>query len=153
MLGKSHFDGEGSWVPENIPTNVKLLGHVTGEDKFNLLSSAWVLVNTSINEESPVSVMEALAYETPVISYEDWGRLVERHGIAIGQRFGTGMEGLPDLRNALNLLLTNDELRRSYGKVGREYVESEHNDEAFLKSFKDICVKAGVKKAADLIRV
>ncbi len=153
MLGKNHFNGEDSWEMGEIPGNVKLLGHVTGDEKLELLSSAWVLVNTSIHEESPVSVMEALAYETPVISYEDWGRLVDRHGIAIGQHLGTGSEGMPHLTEALELLLSNDELRIGFGKAGREYVEKKHNDATFLSSFRDVCLASGIKKAANAITV
>lgn len=153
VLGKNHFQGEGSWNAENVPVNVKLLGHVTGEEKYQILSSAWVFVNTSIHEESPVSVMEALAFETPVISYEDWGQLVSRHGIAIGQHQGTGIGGLPDLADALKLLLSDDDLRSKYGKAGREYVEREHNNEKFLSAFREICINSGVTKAAKSISI
>lgn len=152
MLGKSHFNGENSWDMGEKPNNLKLFGHVTGAEKLKLISSAWVFVNTSIHEESPVSVMEALAYETPVLSYEDWGRLVDRHGVAIGQHLGTGLEGLPELADGLKLLLTNHNLRIGYGKAGREYVEQEHNDEAFLESFRRVCLEAGVRKASKTIR-
>jgi len=153
MLGQNHFDGPNGWSLEEVPENVKLLGHVTGEEKLKLLSSAWVLVNTSIHEESPVSVFEAFAFETPVLSYEDWGRLVERHGIAIGQRPGTGMEGLPELEEALHRLLSDDELRRKYGKAARSYVETEHNNETFLSSFRKICMASGVEKASRCLSV
>ena len=152
MLGENHFSIEESWEIDNVPENLKLLGHVTGLQKFEILSSAWVLVNTSIHEQSPVSVMEALAYETAVLSYEDWGGLVGRHGMAIGQHTGTGMAGLPDLTNALQFLLSNNEKRKYFGRAGRQYVEKEHNDEAFLAAFRDICLAAGVTKVRDAIK-
>lgn len=153
MLGKNHFTGEDGWRVGDLPYNVKLLGHITGDEKFRILSSAWVLINTSIHEESPVSVLEALAYEVPLLSYEDWGNLVSRHGIAIGQHPGTGMDGLPALADALKLLLENKDLREEYGKTGRAYVEKEHNDEVFLSSFREICLKSGITKAAKSITV
>lgn len=153
MLGQNHFTGENSWNVGDVPENLRLLGHITGKEKLEFLSSAWILVNTSIHEESPVSVLEALAYETPVISFEDQGRLVDRHGIAIGQRSGTGIEGLPDLEDALTLLLSDDDLRKSYGRAGRKYVENEHNDELFLSSFREICLASGVSKATKSINV
>ena len=40
FLGQSHFEGPGSWRPENLPSNLRLLGHVGEEEKFRVLSSA-----------------------------------------------------------------------------------------------------------------
>lgn len=153
MLGKNHFEEEDGWTIDSIPENLELLGHVTGEDKYEILSSAWIFVNTSIHEESPVSVLEALAYETPLVCFEDWGGMVSRYGISIGQRPGNGLDGLPNLIDAVRQLLINEELRTEYGKKGRAYVEKVHNDEAFLTTFRDICINAGVKKAKDSILV
>lgn len=153
MLGKNHFNGEDGWNISDTPENLKVLGHTSGKEKYRLLSSAWVLVNTSINEESPVSVMEAFAYETPVISYEDWGNLVKGRGIVIGQHLGTGVDGLPELAGALEKIISDDSLRKEYGKAARHYVESVHNDEAFLAAFRDICLASGVKKASTAITV
>lgn len=147
MLGKNHFNQENGWKIDGVPENLKLLGHVTGQEKYEVLSSAWIFVNTSIHEESPVSVLEALAYETPLVCFEDWGGIVSKYGISIGQRLGSGLNALPDLTAAVRKLLNNEELRIDYGKRGRDYVEKEHNDEAFLTAFREICINAGVKKA------
>ena len=49
-----------------MPPNVKLLGHLDGEQKFQFLSSAWVLVNTSIHEALATSFLDALVCETPL---------------------------------------------------------------------------------------
>ena len=144
MMGQAHFEGEGGWAPSDIPSNLHLLGYLSSEEKRDVLARAWVLVNTSIHEETPVSVLEALAHETPVISYEDWGKLVARHGITIGQHYGTGEQGLADLEAALRELLTNNEKRAELGARGRVYVESTHNDEQFLAAFWELCNVAGV---------
>lgn len=153
MLGKNHFEEEGGWEIDSVPENLKLMGHVTGEKKYKILSSAWVFVNTSIHEESPVSVLEALAYETPLVCFEDWGSIVSKYGISIGQRCGHGLDGIPDLVAAVRKLLNNNELRAAYGEKGRTYVEKEHNDKTFLKAFRDICIHAGVKNVKDSILV
>ena len=71
VLGKAHFQGKGSWQPINLPENVKLMGHVGGEEKTNILTSAWVLVNTSIHEGLAISFQEALKCETPLLSCVD----------------------------------------------------------------------------------
>ena len=153
LLGKNHFEGDDGWNFDEVPENLHITGHISGSEKYELLSKAWVLVNTSINEESPVSIMEAFAYETPAISFEDWGDLVKNRGIVIGQRNGTGLDGLSDLSNALETLITDHKLRKSYGKEARRYVEENHNDETFLSAFREICLACGIKKAAKAITV
>lgn len=135
MMGQNHFNGAGAWEPSSVPPNLQMLGHVSGQDKLDVLSRAWILVNTSIHEETPVSVLEALAFETPIVSYEDWGDLVSRHGIVIGQREGTGEDGLDDLESAVRTLLVNHEERRILGAKGSTYVQSTHSDENFLRQF------------------
>jgi glycosyltransferase involved in cell wall biosynthesis len=144
MMGRNNFKCEGGWRPGSIPENVVMTGHLSGDEKYEMLSSAWVLVNTSIHEESPVSVFEALALETPVISYEDWGGIVQNYGVTIGRVPGTGMEGLPELTEAVQLLLTNHDLRKKLGKSGKDFVMREHNDGKFLDAFRVICEKAGL---------
>jgi glycosyltransferase involved in cell wall biosynthesis len=138
VLGKRHFHGEGSWKPVKTPENLKFLGHLTGKDKYKILSKAWMMVNTSIHEESPVSVFECLAFETPVISYEDWGDIVRRFGITIGQHLGDGYDGMPDLIHAVKELLENHENRYNLGKAGRDYVKKTHNDHEFISHLSKI---------------
>lgn len=152
MLGKDHFADKGGWTPEDIPENVKILGHLSGKKKYDLCASAWVLVNTSIHEESPVSVFEALASETPVLSYEDWGGIVERFGIAIGQHRGTGLEGIPSLTEGLDQLLREHSLRHALGRAGHLHVRQEYTDRRFLGCFRDICKAAGLTLPGERIR-
>jgi glycosyltransferase involved in cell wall biosynthesis len=144
-LGQAHFDGESGWQPENVPSNVRLMGHVGGPEKLDILASAWVLVNTSIYEEAPVSVFEALAYETPVLSCTDWGDVASRFGVYVGEHNRTGLDALPELRSGLNRLITNNEWRQELGRTGRAYVEQTHSNEAFLSSFASLCRHLGVK--------
>ena len=51
VMGKSHFEGPGSWQPDDVPGNVRLLGHTDTEAKQRLLASAWLLINTSIHDQ------------------------------------------------------------------------------------------------------
>jgi len=145
MMGQNHFDGSAGWKPTGVPSNLRMLGHLAGQEKFDVLSRAWLLVNTSIHEESPVSVLEALAYETPIVSYEDWGDLVGRHGIVIGQREGTGEEGLDDLESAVRRLLVNHEERRTLGAKGSSYVQETHSDENFLRQFEHLLLELNIR--------
>ncbi|MCP2730929.1 hypothetical protein [Limnofasciculus baicalensis] len=68
FLGKPHFQGEGAWEPDSLPDNVQLMGHVDGEEKVRILSSAWVLINTSITEFHFVRLL-AITGTEEVLSY------------------------------------------------------------------------------------
>ena len=118
MAGQAHFEGHGGWQPTDVPQNLRFVGHVEGADKDHLLSSAWVLVNTSIHEESPVSLFEALAYETPLLSTIDSDRIVERHGVFAGRFDGAGLEALPALTDGLERLLAKPTGGESWGEPG-----------------------------------
>jgi glycosyltransferase involved in cell wall biosynthesis len=143
-LGRNHFTGPGSWQPENLPPNLKLLGHIEGKEKVELLSSAWVLVNSSIYEESPVSMLEAIACETTILSCINSGELAERFGVFTGRFDGTGMEGLPAFEAGLRHLLENTSERTRLGREGRAWVRQTHNDRQFLDAFREIAADAGV---------
>lgn len=142
-MGQAHFSGAGGWQPSDIPSNLSLMGHVGGREKLDLLASSWVLVNTSIYEEAPVSVFEALACETPVLSCTDWDDVASRFGVYTGNLEGTGLQALPSLVDGLKCLLTDDEWRRSLGKAGQAYVEQTHNNDRFMTSFMSMCRIAG----------
>jgi len=139
FLGQAHFTGEGTWKPQNLPPNVRLTGHVDGQEKQRLLSSAWVLVNTSIHEALPVSFIEALACETPILSCQNPGGLVSRYGIYAGRWDATGMEGLTSFEHGLKVLIGDDELRIQLGREGRAWVAANHTREAFLNAFSRLC--------------
>jgi glycosyltransferase involved in cell wall biosynthesis len=144
FLGKPHFKGEGAWEPNNLPNNVQLMGHVDGKEKIRILSSAWVLINTSIHEGLAVSFQEALKCETPLLSCLDPENVVSRFGIYVGRYDGTGMEGIPKFIEGLTHLLENKELRTRLGKEGREWVTENHNKSRFVEVFYNLCSKVGV---------
>ena len=73
-----------------LPANVELVGHVDGEEKQRLLTSAWALVNTSVHEGLPVSFLEALACETPIVAALDPEGVVSRFGTVVDQSEGSG---------------------------------------------------------------
>lgn len=146
ILGRSHFSGPGSWQPENLPGNVSLCGHIDGAEKARLLASAWVLVNTSIYEESPVSMLEALACETPVLSCVGTGDIASRFGIYTGRFDGSGMEALPALAEGLERLLRDRAFATTLARAGREWVQTEHTTQRFFDGFEHLCRLAGVNR-------
>jgi len=138
FMGQRHFHGPGAWEGGTLPPNVRTMGHVDEGEKNRILSSAWVLVNTSIHEGLSVSFLEALACETPVVSSVNPDGLVSRFGIHVGDWPGTGMEGLPAFESALRRLLQDKELRQRLGSEGRAWVNRFHNRGEFLSSLRFI---------------
>ena len=129
-----------------MPPNVTLLGHLDGEQKFQFLSSAWVLVNTSIHEALATSFLEALVCETPVLSCTNQEDVVSRFGIFAGWWSGDGVSGLPMLVSGLQRLIENERLRAELGQEGRRWVERTHYGGAFLRAFDVLCKRAGVDR-------
>ncbi|WP_227500001.1 glycosyltransferase family 4 protein [Synechococcus sp. PCC 7335] len=144
FLGQPHFMGKGAWEPQNLPKNIFLKGHVQGAEKIEILSSAWVLINTSIHEGLAVSFQEALRCETPLLSCVNPEEVVSRFGIYVGRYDGDGLAGLPNFINDLKKLLDNHELRTRLGKEGREWVEKTHTKDKFLETFRECCKEAKV---------
>ena len=143
LAGKNHFTGPGSWQPENLPPNVKLLGHIDGETKRQVIASSWVLINTSIHEGLPVSMQETLACGIPQLSTLDPEETTSRFGIFVGKHGGDGLAAMPALRDGLRTLLTDHALRQRLGEAGRAWVTGVHNPTAFFSSFQDLCRRVG----------
>jgi glycosyltransferase involved in cell wall biosynthesis len=146
LLGKAHFHGPGTWAPTGLPRNVTVLGHIDGERKVHLLSTAWVLVNTSIHEGLATSFLEALACETPLLSCTNVEGVASRFGIFAGMWDGDGMAGLPALTRGLQHLLADERLRTELGRKGRQWVEETHSASRFLSAFNVLCDRAGVHR-------
>jgi glycosyltransferase involved in cell wall biosynthesis len=144
FMGRSHFEGEGAWRPEGLPANVLVLGHVDGAAKLEALASAWALVNTSIHESLAISLLEALACETPVVSCQNPEGMVSRFGAYVGRCDGDGRDALPRFAEALSRLLRDEETRARLGREGRAWVAETHTSARFLDAFRDLCARAGV---------
>ncbi|NOT25049.1 MAG: glycosyltransferase family 4 protein, partial [Acidobacteria bacterium] len=143
FLGQAyHGDHEVVWHPRDLPSNVRLMGHVDGEEKTRILSSAWALINTSIHEGLAVSFLEALTCETPLLSCIDTEEVASRFGIYVGSFTGTGMDSVPAFVKGLRELIDAPDRRRRLGKDGRDWVAKTHNRERFLDAFHDLCVSA-----------
>lgn len=149
-MGQSHFRGPGTWAPDSLPANLRLLGHTDEDEKQRLLSAAWILVNTSIHEGLSVGFLEALAREVPIIAAVDPDTVVSRFGIFVGSSPGTGEDLLPSFEAALGRLLDDAQLRSSLGAAGRAFVESTHSRDTFLRAFARLVRQARVRLPAGL---
>lgn len=101
-----------------ISDRLHLLG--TRHDTPRLVAALDVFTLCSLNEASPVSILEALACQVPVAA-TDVGSVNE--SIVPGQ---TGClfksQDLGGMTGAINTLLTDDAMRQHFGKTGRDLV-------------------------------
>lgn len=117
-MGRSHDplkDRELREKYSGVP-NLVLTGFVSEEEKSLILEKSWGLVNTSIREALPVSFLEALAHETPIISGEDPDGLTSRYGFKVKND-----NYAEELRR---LIESKDRVKK--GRMGRKYVERVH---------------------------
>jgi glycosyltransferase involved in cell wall biosynthesis len=135
MLGQSHFAGEGSWEPGVLPANVRMLGHIDGRDKTQLLASASMLVNTAIHEGLAISFLEALHCGTPIVSCQDPESVTSRFGLYVGRWDGSGLESLDAFADAIQQLLDDEDLRLRLGSEGRSWVRATHTRDHFVTTF------------------
>lgn len=143
LCGRRHFSGPGSWEPADLPSNVRLTGHVEGEQKTRLLRSAWVLINTSAHEGLAVSFLEALRCETPILASVNPQGIAERYGAHVRAGEGTGLDAIPSFREELARLLRDHDRRKRLGREGRGWVMATHSPETFLRAFEGLCRRAG----------
>lgn len=144
VMGQLHGSGPTCWEPSRTPPNVRLLGHLEGSAKNELLASSWLLVNTSIHEAVAFSFFEALGYRTPVVSCQDGGGLVSRFGELVHWTGGDGRDSLDAFEQALRRLLADDIRRERLAREGQEWVAATHSSESFLAMLGELCRRSGV---------
>lgn len=117
---------------------IEVLGFVSDEEKVRRMRDATVLVAPSPLESFGIVVLEAMAAGTPALVNADSAAAMEHCRRANGGLF---YRGYPELREALDLLLTDARLRRTMAKEGASYVRENYSwpkivsrYEAFLES-------------------
>ncbi len=113
-MGKSHDPAKDEELRNKYGSlpNLKLTGFVSEEEKSRILGRSWALVNTSVREALPVSFLEALAHETPIISGENPDDLTTTYGHHVKDE---------DYSTGLKWLIESDEWMRK-GRQGRDHV-------------------------------
>ena len=144
LAGRSHAEGRRGWQPSDLPANVELAGHVGESDKRELLGRAWVLLNTSLHEGLPVSFLEALAAETPIVASLDPERVVSRFGTLVAPATGDGTAGLDSYEASLRELLADADRRRELGRLGRAWVTATHTPDRFVAGLRRAAAAMGV---------
>jgi glycosyltransferase involved in cell wall biosynthesis len=124
ILGEAH-DVTRNAVLQSIAggyRNLHWLGSQEGSVKAEILSSAWVLVNTSLYECLPVSFLEALSYKCALLSTvnpDDYTAMFGRY---------CKSSYLYDIVKELQFLLEYDNWR-VLGEAGYKYVKEKHSTE------------------------
>jgi glycosyltransferase involved in cell wall biosynthesis len=118
-MGQGHIqimDAEIRKSYQGIP-NLRLAGFVGEEEKSHILEESWALVNTSIREALPVSFLEALAHETPIISGENPDRVTSVYGFHVADG---------DYASGIRWLLESDDWCVK-GRKGRSFVKATYD--------------------------
>lgn len=147
VAGQAHGSGPSSWEPSRTPPNLRLLGHLEGRAKAEVLASSWLLVNTSVHEAVAFSFFEALSYRTPIVSCQDGGGVVSRFGALVEWTGGDGRDSLDSFEVALRRLLLDGELRERLASEGERWVSTTHSAGGFLAKLGELASRSGVNWA------
>jgi glycosyltransferase involved in cell wall biosynthesis len=116
--GKAHNEERDQFLRKkysDVP-NLEMPEWVFGEEKSKILEESWILINPSIRECLPVSFLEAAAYECAILSSNNPDEFAEKFGYHVKDN---------NFAKGLKFLLENDEWKER-GRLGRKYVEEEH---------------------------
>jgi glycosyltransferase involved in cell wall biosynthesis/ubiquinone/menaquinone biosynthesis C-methylase UbiE len=113
---------------ETMP-NISFLGRINRDELHKIYKHAAVLCCTSISEGFPNTFLEAWSYQTPVVTTFDPDNIIQK------EKLGIAVSNIPDLVNALSLIMNNVELRSSYAKNALHYYTENHSLERVMLQF------------------
>jgi len=122
------------WGPEKIPRHSEIvnLGLVNEQAKWDVYAAATLLCQPSLNESFSIVMMEAWLSGAPVLVHADCD--VTRHSV-IQSNGGLYFRDYEEFDTALDLLLTDESLRRRLAENGKRYAQAEYNADAVLERF------------------
>ncbi|TAN61934.1 glycosyltransferase family 1 protein [bacterium] len=135
VAGKSHYPEIVDPVLakyKDLP-NLKFMGRIEGKDKAVLLDRVWAVVNTSIHEGVPVSLLEGFSYGKPAIAALNPDGLTSRFGIYVGEVFGNGddTQSLDRFSSAIERVINGELDKEKIGQEARQYIATVHSFEYF----------------------
>jgi glycosyltransferase involved in cell wall biosynthesis len=144
IVGEGHMRAalEAQTKEMGLEGRVYFLGNRTDvQDIYPVLDAVAL---TSLNEGTPLSLIEAMASGKPVISTSVGGvvdllgsKRREVDGFAVCERgIGTTPNSVEGLANGLLYLVTNDELREEIGSNARGFVMSNFSEERLVADIK-----------------
>ena len=127
-----------------LADRVHLLG--TRHDTPNLVAAMDVFALSSLNEASPVSILEALACEVPVVA-TDVGSVNE--SVIEGETgFLVESEDVQGMSNAISRLLSDEVLRCSMGRHGRHRVLGTGSLESMVRGYEALATSIYAQNTA-----
>jgi len=84
-----------------------------------------------VHEGLAISYLEALLCKTPLLSTVNPGGIVSSYGVFVGEFSGSGMHGMPALREGFQKLVSDHTWRINLGEEGRKHVLETHNPGRF----------------------
>eukprot|EP01035_Chromulina_nebulosa_P025395 gene25395-33145_t len=133
------------------PPNLKMMGHLEGDKKEEMLASSWLLVSTAIHEGLPFNYIEALQLGIPIVATHDPEKIASRFGIYVGNHpENSGSTAVPLLVKAIQELIDDNPRRKSLGEAGRQWVNDVHSTEGFIRGINQIRSQIKRKQFAPL---
>lgn len=102
-------------------SNVNFIGFVPYSRIDEYFDRAALFLNTSESEGFPNTFLQAWARATPTISFFDCGARSD------GAEVGQSVDSWPEMREAVENLMTNEDQREAKGTNCRRYVERHHS--------------------------
>jgi glycosyltransferase involved in cell wall biosynthesis len=140
LVGARSFrPGEKEYIEEienylsanGIDTKVSIVP--VRKDIYPFFMAADILVHPSINEVLPIAILEACAFELPIIASELDGipEVIEhkKQGLLVNPF------DLKSLVSAMELLATDSPMRQQFGKAGLEKVADQHAVDSFVANY------------------
>jgi len=140
VIDKTPWDTALSVAQEACSGQIKTLGVVTGQEKYDLFNAADIFVLPSYAEAFPVSVLEAMASRLPMIT-TPVGVLPEVLDANVNVRFVEPGD-VQAIADAIVALATDDELRHSMGaanfRLHQERFQQRHFEGSFLSVVREV---------------
>lgn len=117
---------------KDVP-NLKFLGRVFGADKDTLFRKIWAVVNTSVHEGLPVSMVEGFSYGKTIVASENPDGLTEKFGFWTGEMTGNGHDTktLDLYSEPIERIIKGRFDREEMFKSTRQYIQDVHSFEKF----------------------
>jgi len=121
--------GQGWWEPRlrafaaelGITDRVDFAGHVTDEQKRQMLASAWVALTPSLKEGWGLTIVEAAACGTPTVAFRSAGGVAEA---LVDGRTGLLADSADDFTAHVRRLLTDEDVRTQMGLAAVRHAAS-----------------------------
>lgn len=139
----NYLDYVKSQVPEHLASQVFFLGSLPQEKLLPYYQAADVVINPSLSEAFGMSLVEAMATETPVVATKIGGmsEIVDHQVNGLLTEPGDPQE----LAEAMVNIISHPEQANAMGKAGRKKVLQYYSWEQIAKNLNSLYASAGVR--------